>query len=535
MLRRIAATGNARALWILGRRYAYPQSGRPDCIRAKRIWLEGARQNEANSLFELSRFYSQGLGDCSDELRASYYLKRAADLGLTRAQYLLGTNYLFGITCEQDYRLAHEYLSRAAANNSGDALCLLSTMYQDGLGVTRDKVKANNLIRLAQTTGCAEAEYRLGAVYAREVGVDRDYAKALYWLERAVNHKNNRAFVELARLYFAGTGVKADTAKALSLLDGADSNHMLDGQANLAWRYFTGAGLPKDLKRAEEIYTKLANQNDARGAQGLLTMGMHLEESASKNQRDDKQAKHFYEKAASYANGDSKALCYLADLAKQVHNDKSKTLEYYEKAAAIGDEFAAINISVTYLTPDSKSVDYQTARRLLQMCADKNEGTAEIYLAHIYEEGLGVEKDLTMAAKLKASAVRNGCTDGDYHIGNLYFFSTDTTKGKVQAMPWYLKAAAAGNPHAKNQLAHIISMGSNGAKPDRERAEKLRMEAAHDGCPYAYATLADKYARLKTPDALKKTRIIYERAQRMGNLRAEHMLKTLEERVKANN
>lgn len=532
MLRRIAATGNPKALWVLGCRYAYPQTGKPDFVKAKRVWIEAATLNEPNAMASLSRLYATGLAGPSDQNKALDFAKRAADLDLTKAQLAIGIVYLQGYLREQDYQIARKYLERAANKGDGNAQCLLSFMYENGLGLPVDKAKAQSLMSSALANQCADGEFRIGLAYGWGIGQEKDYKKAWYWLERAAKHKSRMAKRSLAAMYFDGRGIKPDKQKGLALLSEISDGNQQEGKEDLADRYRTGNGLPKNLEKAEKLYQELADANVPGGAQGLLKLGLLYSPKTEKGERDDKKTRHLLERAAAASSGDSQALCYLADLSKRVHNDQKTAQTYYEKAAIIADDYAAINIAYSYLTEINKTRDYPTAMRLLKLCADKGNGNAENYLSYMYQEGLGVDKDIEKANELRRSANAHGCLDGDYMIGNL-IYSEESKEGAQHAARWFEKSVATGNPHAKNQLAIILAMGETGAKPEFERSTKLRQQAANEGCPYALMAIADKYfSGAGVPKDLKKARILYERAVRMGNGLANTRLKELDDEEK---
>ncbi len=73
--------------------------------------------------------------------KAAVYYEKAADLGLSKAQYYCGYIFLKGRGVPRNYTRAFELLEKGAKQNYPQAQYLLSQMYFSGEGVKKDEVK----------------------------------------------------------------------------------------------------------------------------------------------------------------------------------------------------------------------------------------------------------------------------------------------------------------------------------------------------------------------------------------------------------
>ncbi|MDR1110911.1 MAG: sel1 repeat family protein [Deltaproteobacteria bacterium] len=77
--------------------------------------------------------------------------------------------------------------------------------------------------------------------------------------------------------------------------------------------------------------------------------------------------------------------------------DPALALEYFGKSAALGYSPAQRLLGVMYLDGDILPKDFALARKWLTLASDQGDQLAAYYLAQIYAQGLGVEKDWSLA------------------------------------------------------------------------------------------------------------------------------------------
>ena len=101
----------------------------------------------------------------SDE-KAVYWYKRAAELGVVKAQCNLGVCLINGIGCEGNAKEAVAWFRKAARRGDEKAMFNLWECYRDGEGVRKSKSLGLSWLRKAAEQGHATAERFLGKLSA---------------------------------------------------------------------------------------------------------------------------------------------------------------------------------------------------------------------------------------------------------------------------------------------------------------------------------------------------------------------------------
>lgn len=128
-----------------------------------------------------------------DEATAFSYMKEAADLGNSDAQYFVGQMYLRGIGTFADKNNAGVYFRKAVDNNNGKAFSayaqLCFTGFQDTEDIYKkyqDYEKARELFMLAEQAGDMQAACALGVIYYYGMCVAPDFNIAYAYFTKAV-------------------------------------------------------------------------------------------------------------------------------------------------------------------------------------------------------------------------------------------------------------------------------------------------------------------------------------------------------------
>jgi len=115
------------------------------------------------------------------------------------------------------------------------------------------------------------------------------------------------------------------------------------------------------------------------------------------------------------------------------------------------------------------SGEYQKAQALIAPLAARGDADAEHMLAYIYENGLGVGRDIARALELYESAALKGHADAQLALGELAFAGALVKRNYKYAAGWFRLAAARGRARAKFRLGVIYAEGL-GVEPDKKRA-----------------------------------------------------------------
>jgi TPR repeat protein len=147
--------------------------------RLVKLWA-GQRSPEAQ--FNLGFMYYKGEGVSQNYPEATKWLRKAAEQGHVKAQFLLSS-------------IVAKWLRKAADQGDGYSQANLGHMYYGGLyygglGVPQDYSEAAKWYRKAADQGIASAQTNLGAMYDKGEGVAQDYAEAAKWYRKAAEQRN---------------------------------------------------------------------------------------------------------------------------------------------------------------------------------------------------------------------------------------------------------------------------------------------------------------------------------------------------------
>lgn len=141
-----------------------------------------------------------------------------------------------------------------------------------------------------------------------------------------------------------------------------------------------------------------------------------------------------------------------------------------------------------------KAGNYRLAMREILPVARAGDAKAQAVVALMYEEGLGVSKDLAQAAYWYEQSAVNGRYESQHLLGMLHLsepsegFQPDPDK----AFFWIRKAAEQGNANSQLQLARMYQAGTGSPKNPRLAVTWLRA-AADQGHKDAQFQLAMAY------------------------------------------
>ncbi|PKV48836.1 hypothetical protein ATE84_0850 [Aquimarina sp. MAR_2010_214] len=132
--------------YMLYQGYAYKENPEASLLAHQ----ESANKGNADAMFELCIYYTQGIGAEQDVQKALDWCIRAAENNNTRAIYNLGAYYARGYeTIPKDTNKAIEYYTKAANLGHGKAAGQLAAMYIMGEEVDKDEEKAKMFYKLA--------------------------------------------------------------------------------------------------------------------------------------------------------------------------------------------------------------------------------------------------------------------------------------------------------------------------------------------------------------------------------------------------
>lgn len=118
---------------------------------------------------------------------------------------------------------------------------------------------------------------------------------------------------------------------------------------------------------------------------------------------------------------------------------------------------------------------YKETIRLVQPLANEGNPRAQVILGKCYENGLGVEQDMAVAAQWFQLAAEQNYSEAQVLLAYCYEIGAGVPKNPQQVMNLMTRAAESGNPEAQFNLAINYSQGLYGA-PKNEQASFLWAE-----------------------------------------------------------
>jgi TPR repeat protein len=114
------------------------------------------------------------------------------------------------------------------------------------------------------------------------------------------------------------------------------------------------------------------------------------------------------------------------------------------------------------------SNNYATAHRVFQTLADRNDPAAELWLAHLYQDGLGVAPNAQQAVTLLTKAADAGSAPAATQLGKLYLQGDGVLQDATAAKQWLSRAAQQGDAIGQRELGLLYQQGFGTAKDPRK-------------------------------------------------------------------
>ena len=189
-----------------------------------------------------------------DAQQPTTQIRRAAELGDSTAQRLLGDIYLRVGGESEDFELALRWYRRAARGGDLVAAHNVGCMYAEGLRVTQNLTEAKKWLRKAAIAGRSRAQCNLGMIYLEDSGA-QGQEKAAKWITAAVNQRDALAQCRIGLMHALGQGnLEPDQGEAVTWVRKSAKQGCAHGQLCLGIFYFEGIGIHWDYKKARKWY-----------------------------------------------------------------------------------------------------------------------------------------------------------------------------------------------------------------------------------------------------------------------------------------
>ncbi len=507
---------------------------------AKQILLESAKDNFALANFEISIFYSiSAFNFESDEKLGFEYMQKAVKLNYPPALYEITRFYYDGIFVKKDLKKVFTYLKQAAEEGVVDAICELGAAYESGEFGEKDLDKAETLYKLGCFYKSPAAMCLLGKFYSRDDLEKKDYEKALYYLEKSYDKNYAPAAIPLAVLYINGNENSKDLQEAVKILEsvykeqneiGQDASRLLgdlyslpgfceidyqkafdyylmseDGYSlnrcgeiclqgflgtidkkrtvdffvrscnagfgeafvNLGNCYFEGIGVDKDYSKAFEFY-KIAEEYKINKA--LFYLGRSFEYGFG-TRKNFAKAVAYYQAAAN--ENDPKGLYRFGKILMDSSDSELKRqgYEFVIKTAFVYSYPPAMNeVALFYL----KQRDVENAIKILNKSASLGNSEAFWNLAIIYSRDDYIQHDFQKTCLYLERGEKLNNAKCSYFLGFFYEKGICFKKDEQEAMRYYLKIKGdEDKPEKIYAIAMNFKLGINIDYPNYQKAEEL--------------------------------------------------------------
>lgn len=376
--------------------------------KAEKQLYKLAKKGDLNALSALNEYYEK----CVTEAKTPKELSRIRQKALKAA--MLG-----------------------AAQNSPYWLIWVGEMYRYGVGTEENEKKAFSYYEKSAALGDVDGIVKVGRAWLNGIGVLTDYQKALYFFEKAAEQDNPEAMILTAYQYENGKGVNVDYEKSLEWLTRAECScrRRLEGELSEKDRTYYESLLQDvdhkrmhcesaacvemirkeycPIKQRQKAFSRLSELAHEKGDWcAQVNMGILYEEGKFVEQ-DERKALEYYFMAAE--NGSTGAMNNIGNFylhGKGVAKDYDKAFGWYQKATELsGNAAAECSLGMCYQYGYGTKIDYEKARSFYELSAKQGLGLAYYRMGILYEQGLGVAKDIRIAKQYFGEALHRGCRE----------------------------------------------------------------------------------------------------------------------------
>ncbi|RHZ66067.1 hypothetical protein Glove_309g17 [Diversispora epigaea] len=218
--------------------------------------------------------------------------------------------------------------------------------------------------------------------------------------------------------------------------------------------YLDGIGVEKDVKKAYQIYSKLANE----GSFIALTEVAYYYLNGIYVEKNHEKAFELYLKSAEKGLPVAQSMvgcCYIDGIGTP--KDAAKGFSWYMKSALAGNINAIRNVGYCCFNGIGVNRDYQIAIKWLLKAAEKGESTAQYNLGNCYRNRYVINVDQVKAFEWYKKAAECNYTYGQYEIGKCFYEGHGTKKDIIKAIYWLNKAKENGDISANILLERIVN------------------------------------------------------------------------------
>jgi len=422
-----AKNGHADSQYFFAKTFRYGLGTKEQTSLARRWFTKAANQNHAAAQYELGLQYQKGIGAKKNQKVATKWFQKSAKQGNKKAKTILAKL----IPTKPRLSPAKQFMEeniRLARKGNVTAQYKLGKAYQSGDKTKVNLKKSYYWFKKAAKQNHTDAQYRLALIYMEgSIAAKKDTKKAKEWFTKAANEKHKKADRKLSELatiakneqrkiklqamleeanlgdaeqqfelgmrYLLGYQIEVDKQQAFNWINkAATQNHPL-AQYQMANQYLTGNFLNKDIPLSIHLFSKAAKQNVRKAQFALKHIAENGFELIVKAEDGDKEAQ--YQLASTYIGSSSQA-------------KREEGLKWLNSSALQSHPQALLTLGKIYQSGNLLEKDDTKAFEAFAKAAELENADAQFQLSLMYQNGLGTQRDLSLAARWLSRAAGQG-------------------------------------------------------------------------------------------------------------------------------
>ena len=336
--------------------------------------------------------------------------------------FLLVTTVAGSAAGPEAFPTASEYPAIKKAAESGDLAAVINAgiCAREGIGRGRDPEEAYRLFKKAADAGDPVGMFYLAVCYDTGVGTAKDIDEAFAWARKSADRKHPKGLALLGLFHSRGEGTKESPVEGLRLLEEAARSGDGYAEVQLGTLLGQGVGTTKDEARALRLFRSSAEKGTRLGWARL---------------------------------GDA----HYFGIGTRV--DHEEAVACWLKGAEQGHPGAQLRLANAYFSGEGVRQSHEKARIYAELAYEGDSDTgayATAILAHLYLEGLGVEKSPSRAARyLRISAAGGNIGSMNNYAALCLQPGSGVLADHTLAVALYMVAAAKGDETAKKNIQSI--------------------------------------------------------------------------------
>lgn len=394
---------------------------------------------------------------------ALIYFQDQAKIGDPEAQFNLGRLYETGWGVPVDEKLAVRWYRESAKHGQKEAQFRLGLLYYLGIGARQSDIRGEKWLRASAKLGHPLAQLIMRKVFGDSVPDALNIKTSLQEVRKIYLQDESRAKMKLEQLLRQATLRDKQEQKAKE----ASTLRERRVQRAVVAASKPGFSAAKKIERIESevpsfIGKSTLEENRTLSRGDIATIRVQAEDGLA---------------SAQYNLG------RMYELGLRIAADKSKALEWYEKAAAQGYADAEYRLGIALLYGINVQQDEAAGNKWLALAARHGHSVAKKLVGTDAVSTVARQRDTSIAVKWYLERAIDGDAVAAESLGRIFEYGWGARKNLQEASNWYQRAVALGKGSAAESLQKIqLKLQQQPAE-----ADETTLLLADLGLPMAWA------------------------------------------------